>query len=237
MNIPSLIQEYYIALIIGALLGISGAWLYKTYGAKEPEDEMSAAEDLMREHGILRRTLLVYEELIRRMHHNEPYTHSQIKRAATIIKEFIEDYHEVLEENHIFPLFENMGMFVPLIKTLREQHVMGRTLTANIIACSELDQNDASKEKILESMRAFATLYRAHASHEDTDLFTQVHKVLSNEEFEEIEKLFESKESSMLGDDGFTYYLEEVRGLENELNISDINEYNPTPEELRGCKK
>lgn len=230
-------QEHIISFFIGLLLGIGGVSLYNTYRNTDSEDDVSAAEDLMREHGILRRTLLIYEELIRRMEHNEPYAHSTIKRAATIIKKFIEEYHEVLEEEHIFPLFENMGMFASLIKTLREQHVMGRTLTANIITCSELEHNEEAKKKVLASMRIFTSLYRAHASREDTDLFVHVHKVLSKEEFKEIEELLEQKEFAMLGEDGFSYYLEEVRELERELNISDINEYNPTKEELRSCKK
>ena len=32
--------------------------------------EVSAVEDLMREHGVLNRLLLIYEEIIRRLHNN-----------------------------------------------------------------------------------------------------------------------------------------------------------------------
>ena len=52
-------------LVAAAVLGISGAaWAAE----KQPDDEdVSAIEDLMREHGVLRRILLIYEECVRRL--------------------------------------------------------------------------------------------------------------------------------------------------------------------------
>ena len=38
----------------------------------EPEEEVSPAEDLMREHGVLNRILLVYEECVRRLSARRP---------------------------------------------------------------------------------------------------------------------------------------------------------------------
>jgi hypothetical protein len=73
---------------------------------KEQEEEVSPPEDLMREHGILKRVLLVYEEAIRRIEAKQELPPEPVRRAAQIIRAFIEDYHEKLEEDFLFPRFE-----------------------------------------------------------------------------------------------------------------------------------
>ena len=42
------------------------------------------------------------------------------------MRKFVEDYHEKLEENFIFPEFEKKKKLVDLVKVLREQHQAGR---------------------------------------------------------------------------------------------------------------
>src|SRR5205814_5310769 len=96
---------------------------------KEPE--VSPAEDLMREHGLLNRVLLVYEECARRLDAGQPAL--AVKPAATLIRDFIERYHEQLEEEHLFPRFEKKGKLADLTSVLRKQHEAGRKLTAQIL--------------------------------------------------------------------------------------------------------
>src|SRR4051812_25110066 len=65
-------------------------------GEKEEkgEEDVSPAEDLMREHGILKRVLFIYEEAIRRIGANEDLPPEAVLDSAKIIRTFIEDYHE-----------------------------------------------------------------------------------------------------------------------------------------------
>src|SRR3954471_22181446 len=65
--------------------------------AKFPEEEVSPAEDLMREHGVLDRVLLVYEEGLRRLGSRQEFDPAVLVGSAQIIRRFIEDYHEKLE--------------------------------------------------------------------------------------------------------------------------------------------
>src|SRR4051795_2356008 len=73
---------------------------------KKDEEEVSAAEDLMREHGVLNRILLVYEEGLRRLRARQDVPPDVFHKPATLVRRFVEDYHEKLEENFIFPEFE-----------------------------------------------------------------------------------------------------------------------------------
>ena len=69
----------------------------------EKEKEVTPPEDLMREHGVLDRVLLIYEAVMRRFGSGEDFDPAVITDSANIVREFIEDYHEKLEENYVFP--------------------------------------------------------------------------------------------------------------------------------------
>ena len=72
--------------------------------AKEEEkkdNEVSPPEDLMREHGVLKRILLVYGEALRRMDANQDLPPEPIRESAKIIRSFVEDYHEKLGRRRI----------------------------------------------------------------------------------------------------------------------------------------
>ena len=67
-------------------------------GSEHQEEEVAPPEDLMREHGVLKRVLLVYEEAIRRIDAKQDLSPDAVRNGAGIIRTFIEDYHEKLEE-------------------------------------------------------------------------------------------------------------------------------------------
>ena len=84
-------------------------------GRKEHEDkgagEVTATEDLMREHGVLRRALLVYHETVLRARSGSDALHTEpLQRAAKLFRDFGEEYHEKkLEEAYILPAFFTAG--------------------------------------------------------------------------------------------------------------------------------
>ncbi|MFZ0927289.1 MAG: hemerythrin domain-containing protein [Syntrophobacteraceae bacterium] len=104
---------------------------------KGKECEVNPVEDLMREHGVLRRVLLIYEEAISRINERKDLPSGVIADSAGIIRRFVEDYHEKLEEDAIFPRFEKAGKFNDLVRVLIVQHQAGRRLTDSILKLSE----------------------------------------------------------------------------------------------------
>src|ERR1700694_440806 len=77
----------------------------KTNGSTHEEAEQSVTppEDLMREHGVLDRALLIYEAAMRKLDAKEDFDPAVITQSAEVIRDFIEDYHEKSEEQHVFP--------------------------------------------------------------------------------------------------------------------------------------
>jgi len=60
----------------------------------------------MREHGVLRRILLVYEEATRRWATDDVAAAGVVAAAAGIVRRFVEGYHEKLEEEFVLPELE-----------------------------------------------------------------------------------------------------------------------------------
>src|SRR5437764_5255048 len=74
--------------IIMAASAFTRAGLFAAEPEKE-EEEVSPAEDLMREHGVLKRVLLVYGEAIRRIEANEDLPPETVMDSAKIIRNLL----------------------------------------------------------------------------------------------------------------------------------------------------
>lgn len=193
----------------------------------EKEEDISPPEDLMREHGVLRRVLLVYEACGQRL--DDPSTMAPLAAAAGIIKRFVEDYHEKQEEDFVFPRFEKAGKHVELVATLRRQHEAGRRVTDLILrrANATTAQDAAAKNELARAMQSFIRMYRPHASREDTVLFPALPEVIGHKELEELGERFEEREHALFGKDGFEGIVAQVAKLETQLGIFDLDQFTP----------
>jgi hemerythrin-like domain-containing protein len=191
---------------------------------EEEEEDVSTNEDLMREHGVLNRILLIYDEAMRRIQANEKFDGAVLVKSAGLIKSFIEDYHERLEEDHIFPRFEQSGSnLTELTVNLRAQHAVGRILTERIAAAAKSGDTQA----LNKAMAAFNHMYRPHEAREDTVLFPALHKVVSKHEYDAMGEEFEKIERKTFGGDGFDMAVDQVTELEKQFDIYDISKFTP----------
>lgn len=195
---------------------------------KQNEELIPPTEDLMREHGVLNRVLLIYEEIISRIEQDTiPIT--SLAKALDIIQTFIENYHEKLEETYIFPLFEEKKLNLRLIKTLRVQHTKGREITAQLKEiCTSTQAPDPKIQKIIKGLlKKFITMYRPHEAREDTVLFPQVRSLLTDKDFKELGKKFENLEHRLFGQEGFHVIVRRVEDIEKELGIYRLEQFTP----------
>ncbi|MEW6270369.1 MAG: hemerythrin domain-containing protein [Thermodesulfobacteriota bacterium] len=194
--------------------------------AGEDEDWVSPPEDLMREHGVLDRLLLIYEACAARQPAGES-SGDVLAGAAGLVRRFIEDYHEKLEEEHVFPRFEKAGKLVDLVVVLREQHRQGRRLTGDVTRLAHA-RSDADRQGLTGAIAAFVRMYRPHAAREDTVLFPAFRDVVGANEFHELGERFEDEEHHLFGRAGFTGVVEEVAALERKLGIEDLKQFTPS---------
>jgi hemerythrin-like domain-containing protein len=82
-------------------------------------------------------------------------------------------------------------------------------------------------QQLTEDIEAFAAMYRAHESREDTELFPLVRTLVTAEQFEKLADEFEESEEKLFGEHGFERMLAQVSKLETQLGIHDLNSYTP----------
>jgi hemerythrin-like domain-containing protein len=187
------------------------------------EEEVSTNEDLMREHGVLNRILLIYDEGIRHIQAKSKFDLAIISKSAGLIQKFIEDYHEKLEEDHLFPRFEKAGKLVELVKTLRAQHAAGRTVTNRILSSTK----GGDLQSLGSDLAALVRMYRPHEAREDTVLFPALHDIVSKNEYDAMGEQFEGIERKTFGGDGFDMAVDQVTDLEKQFGIYDLSQFTP----------
>jgi len=195
---------------------------------KGADVDVTPPEDLMREHGVLDRVLLIYEAGIRRLGDGEDMDPAVFTQSAEIIRDFIENYHEKSEEEYLFPRFRNAGRMVPLVDVLQAQHVAGRKLTERILAAAPASHRErAQREAMTGAMQSFTRMYRPHAAREDTDLFPTLRSLVTTQEFEDLADTFERKELALFGANGFEKFAKRVAEIETQIGIHDLDKFTP----------
>jgi hemerythrin-like domain-containing protein len=184
----------------------------------------------MREHGVLKRVLLIYREGLRRLDAGDQLPAQALNAGAAIIRSFIEDYHEQLEEQHVFPRLEKAGKLADVTAVLRTQHARGRVLTDRVLAATSaapaLDQ--AKREALGQDLSAFIRMYEPHEAREDTVVFPTLRQVVPAKEFRDMADIFEDEEHRRFGQAGFEGVVDKVADIEKSLGIYDLSQFTPT---------
>ncbi len=217
-----------LALVTGALV-VPAFAAGCSVAARAEDDEgagVTANEDLMREHGVLRRILIVYREAAPRLIAGPAAVDARaLATAAELFRTFGERYHEQqLEEAHIFPAVAKAGgKAARLVDTLKTQHARGRAITAFVIDRTRGGRVGATQaEPVARAMLAFTRMYEAHAAREDTVVFPAFKNGMSAAQYRELGERFEEIEHRQFGGDGFDMAEAKVAGIEQALGIGDL---------------
>jgi hemerythrin-like domain-containing protein len=219
------------AALAGSALVLAGC------AREDHEGEVTATEDLMREHGVLRRLLVIYRESARMLRANAAaFDAAALGQAGALFRTFGEDYHErELEEAHIFPAVRRGGgAAAALVPVLLAQHERGRAITAFIEATCAGRGFAAAAAPLETALEAFARMYEAHTAFEDTIVFQAWKKSLSERALHEAGERFEAIEQARFHGDGFDMAVDKVAAIERRLGLADLTLYTaPAPREVR----
>lgn len=197
------------------------------------EEDVGAVEDLMREHGVLRRALLVYGESAARLRNGDTSLDlSALNRTAKLFRAFGEDYHErQLEEAYLFPAIRDAGGdAAPLADVLMAQHARGREITDyidRVTAKGTLAGTDAAA--LADVFDGFIVMYENHAAREDTIVFPAWKASLSKKQLDELGGTFEDIERKTFGTDGFDDAVNKIDDIEGALGFADLDSFTAPP--------
>ena len=198
---------------------------------KKEEPDVSATEDLMREHGVLRRLLVIYRETAAVIR-TAPRTLdlAALGQAADLFRRFGEDYHEKsLEEAHVFPMvLKAGGRAASLVDTLIAQHGRGRQIN-EFVAARVKSGSVGDAEPLALALESFARMYEMHAALEDTVVFQAWQNSLGEKGIAEWSDKFEDIERQTFTGDGFDMALDQVSAIEQRLGFADLARYTAPP--------
>jgi hemerythrin-like domain-containing protein len=206
-------------------------------GEHEPV-EVTATEDMMREHGIIRRALLVYQESATRLRQDPAsIPPDTLEKAANLFRVFGEDYHEKkLEEVFIFPIVKkSAGAPATYVDVLLAQHTRGREITDYVLSITQADRIPSNSiEPLAKAMESFARMYAHHAAIEDTVIFPAWKAAVGEAELDALAAKFEEIETEQFGGDGFEAALERMEEIETSLGMSNLDMFTaPAPPSSR----
>jgi hemerythrin-like domain-containing protein len=205
-----------------ALLGCGGREESpQTHGAV-----ITPAEDLMGEHGIIRRVMVVWGELDGPLRRGESIDAAALASSVDVVQWFIERYHERQEEDEVFPRLEHAGREVALVRTLRAQHEVGRANTQALAALISSGLDESTRPRIADRLADHCRMYAAHASREDTVVFPALRELLG-EGWLELGERFEQNEDHTVGEGGLERALDQVRNVERAFGLSDLATFTP----------
>jgi hemerythrin-like domain-containing protein len=223
--------------LLAGIGGISGGMILagRALAVVEPElseeamgGEVTAAEDLMREHGVLRRALFVYSESAVRLRSNPSgVLPDAIQKTAKLFRAFGEDYHEKkLEEAFIFPAVKKAGgPAASYTDILIEQHNRGRDLTDYILDLTRTKFEAENGGALARALEIMVRMYRPHAAREDTVIFPAWKQTLTAKQLDKMNDKFEDIERQMLGENGFEIAVKQISEIEAELGLADLSQF------------
>jgi hemerythrin-like domain-containing protein len=210
-------------------------------GNKPAGSEVSAPEDLMREHGVLRRALLVYQETAIKLHAAAGAVEPEaLQKTAKLYRVFGEEYHEQkLEEAHIFPAVQKGGgLAAAYVGVLTAQHQRGREITDYILSVTSGEKFSAiTAETLARAMESLVRMYEHHAAIEDTIIFPAWKQTMTLEQMDAWGEKFEEIETQQLGKDGYEAAVKRIGDIEASLGLADLGQFTaPAPPALSGAK-
>lgn len=181
----------------------------------------------MREHGILRRMLLIFEEGTRRLEEGSTISADIFASTLRLNQRFSEGYHQKLEEDQVFPKMEAAGKLTELTHVLRAQHDAERKLTAQLLRNATPGGLGSSERRtaLVDGLRSLNRMLQPHTAWEDTVLFPAFHQLFTEREYEKLGDVFEQLEHQALGPAGFQGILDEVSQLEKSLGIDKLSSF------------
>jgi hemerythrin-like domain-containing protein len=188
----------------------------------------------MREHGILRRALLVYREAATRLRQDpNSVTPDVLEKTAQLFRVFGEDYHEKkLEEAYVLPLIKKFrNPAEAYADVLLVQHGRGREITDYILSVTKADRIPSNATApLVTALESFARMYDYHAAIEDTIVFPAWKASLGETEVEELGAKFEEIEMEHFGgDNGFESAAARMHEIEASMGMTDLATFTAPP--------
>ncbi|CCG01657.1 hemerythrin domain-containing protein [Blastococcus saxobsidens] len=190
----------------------------------------SPGEELMTEHGVLKRILLVYRAAADQLAADAVPPVDAVIDAARLVHDYVESFHEGLEEAYVFPRVRDAHP--DLVRTLLVQHHRGRHLTTQIYRAGDLDlTRPDARERLRTMLDQFVRMYEPHEAWEDTVIYPALRRRTPQRDLDLLAERFADLENTHYGDAALQQVLDRVAGIEEQLGVADLAAFTPAGED------
>ncbi|HEY3094818.1 MAG TPA: hemerythrin domain-containing protein [Nitrososphaera sp.] len=178
---------------------------------------MSATDELLQDHVIIRRLQTVIEKCYTQLYENKDVPFGDLIKIADVMEQFVDQFHHGKEENSYFPETESKDHYSDEVRKFVIEHEFGRRIAKRVrIHMEEFLQDKDAREPLARYLKTYSVFILDHTSKEDR-FFTDVKekRSLSEKEEKDLKKGFERmKHKCMRKSGNLVQVLEELEGAE-----------------------
>jgi hemerythrin-like domain-containing protein len=195
-------------------------------GLEEGVEKMSATEELGFEHAMLDRILLAMDETLMMAGSPSKADLSPVNEACNMIKEVVDKHHMKIEEDEIYPKFEDTDLS-DFASTLKSQHDDMRKLVARMEDLSKTGavRDRSEMDELKRIFNDFHKMVMAHAAWEETVLFPTMEGTWSEDELNDLRETQEEHEKKLLGKDAVNKVYGMLTDLESSAGITGVQDF------------
>jgi len=195
-------------------------------GLEEGMEKLSPTEELDVEHGMLTRILLAMDHVLRTEGNIPRANLGPINQACMLIKQSVVDHHMKIEEENIYPRFENTEL-ADFASALKSQHIEGRKLLARMESLSKTGavRDRAEMEELRKVFNDFKDMMTAHAAWEETMMFPVMVGTWSEDDLSDLREKQEQDEKMLLGKDATEKLNSMLTSLESACGVNDVRDF------------
>lgn len=213
--------------VVAAGLGVGGDAAARAATSGPAAGRPTPGETLMTEHGVLKRVLLAYSAAASAP--PSPRVWSSVRTCALVVRDYVEGFHEGIEETYVFPDLLNAGRETAGVRTLLTQHAMGRRITTSLLRATDPSgSGPTDAASIGTALTAFVRMYERHEAWEDTVVFPALRELLGDRTLASLGERIGDLERRQLGPHALADVLDRLAPAEVQLGTSDLAAVTPT---------
>jgi hemerythrin-like domain-containing protein len=147
---------------------------------------------------------------------------------VTLVHDYVEGFHEGIEEGYVFPRLRAAGAEVETVDTLLTQHGRGRRITQSLLQLRAADLASATmRTRTAAALASFVRMYQPHEAREDTVIFPAFRRLSTPAELRAVAGEVATFETAQFGAGHFTRAVDQVAAVEVALGINDLSSFTP----------
>jgi hemerythrin-like domain-containing protein len=189
----------------------------------------SPIEVLTRDHGLMRRILFIYKEIICLCPATQDLPTDLIRQAAKAYQKLADDFHQKLEDEFLFPPMVKACDHAELIEVLWQQHTVDHHFTTRLLSLTSaaIFKDDSNRNETRNTICNLARMMEHHMAWEESDLFPAYFCLVSAKDYRDLSEIVARRQEQIFGCEGINALIAEIVELENILGIHHLECFTP----------